>query len=213
MKSYSLHGEDTFIFENYINQSIDDGCFVELGAVDGVKQSNSCMFERSLGFSGVLIEPDPQQFKLLEHNRPNSQCFNCAISKDQSQVDMYVSKQPLVSSVVNQTSSKFKERWHQDSEIISVPAKPMHGVLMESKINYIDLFSIDVEGCEHEVLQTMNWDIPVYIIIIESYHPNWDLCKSILVEHGFKHVRTHIHNDIWINDTYFRRELLFNNEL
>lgn len=191
MKSYSLHGEDNFVFENYINKSVEDGCFVELGAVDGVKQSNSCMFERSLGFSGVLIEPDPQQFKLLERNRPHSRCFNYAISKDQSQVDMYVSKQPLVSSVVSQTHSNFKERWHQNSKTISVPAKQLHELLTESKTNYIDLFSIDVEGCEHEVLQTMDWSIPVYVIIIESYHPNWNLCKSILEEQNFKNVRTY----------------------
>lgn len=208
MRSYSLHGEDIFVFENYINQKVDDGCFVELGAVDGVKQSNTCMFERSLGFSGVLIEPDPQQFKLLQRNRPNSQCFNCAISKDTDYVEMFVSEQPLVSSVVSHTSSEFKDRWHQDSSLLTVPSKPLHEILKQSDINYIDLFSIDVEGCEHEVLQTMDWNIPIYVIIIESYHPNWEQCKAILQQQHFVHIQTHKKNDVWINNDYFRKSLL-----
>jgi FkbM family methyltransferase len=209
MKSYSLNKEDVFVFENYINQKTDDGIFVELGAVDGIKQSNTCMFEKSLGFSGVLIEPDPQQFQHLKLNRPDSKCFNFAISKIKTQVDMYVSNQPLVSSVVSNTTEAFKNRWHQNSAIITVPAKPLYQILKEGDIQYIDLFSIDVEGCEHEVLETMNWDIPVYIIIIESYHQNWEKCKSILEKQNFKYIRTDRHNDIWINENYFRKNSLY----
>ena len=40
-------------------------------------------------------------------------------------------------------------------------------ILYDSKIPYIDLLSIDVQGGELAVLETMDFNIPVYVIIIE----------------------------------------------
>ena len=54
---YSQLGEDIYIFKNFINKKVEDGIFVELGAMDGIIYSNSKFFEDTLNFKGVLIEP------------------------------------------------------------------------------------------------------------------------------------------------------------
>lgn len=37
MKFYSQQGEDLFIYNNFINNNVSDGIFVELGAYNGLK--------------------------------------------------------------------------------------------------------------------------------------------------------------------------------
>ena len=93
MKSYSL----TDCNKEYLDKKLynvfqkkKNGFFIELGANDGLKQSNTAMFEKHLGWKGILIEPSLKGFELCKKNRPNSICLNCAcVSKDYD--DMYIS--------------------------------------------------------------------------------------------------------------------------
>lgn len=62
--------------EKYVNY--DRGYFVELGANDGVSQSNSLYFEKHRGWHGLLVEPSPQNFlKCLKNRSPQNSTF-CA---------------------------------------------------------------------------------------------------------------------------------------
>ena len=56
--AYSQWGEDIFLYDNYFGD-IQNGTFVELGALDGVLYSNTKFFEDTLNWSGILIEPHP----------------------------------------------------------------------------------------------------------------------------------------------------------
>ena len=49
-----------------------DKTFLEFGATDGLKLSNSYMLENFLGWKGVLSEPSPQWHNLLKKNRANT---------------------------------------------------------------------------------------------------------------------------------------------
>ena len=42
------------------------GFYIELGANDGISQSITLFFERSMGWKGILIEPDPNLFELCK---------------------------------------------------------------------------------------------------------------------------------------------------
>jgi len=68
--------------EEYVNY--DDGFFVELGANDGVSQSNSLYFELKRNWRGVLIEPSPHNFLLCKEQRSsrNHIFCNACVSKD-----------------------------------------------------------------------------------------------------------------------------------
>ena len=69
---YSQQGEDELVYEKYINRRRLDGIYLELGALDGIRYSNTKFFEDELGFSGVLIEPIPGQFRRLEQKHGKS---------------------------------------------------------------------------------------------------------------------------------------------
>src|SRR4051794_30160124 len=55
------------------------GTFVEAGANDGYRQSNTYYLERFKGWTGVLVEPVPALYEQCRKDRPRSQVFNCAL--------------------------------------------------------------------------------------------------------------------------------------
>ena len=81
MQSYLQEGEDIYFVNKYLDTILDDSKFyIELGALDGVRYSNTKMLEDAFCWKGILIEPNPVQFKELEINRPNNHNFNCLVS-------------------------------------------------------------------------------------------------------------------------------------
>ena len=75
-KFHSLNQIDKELFRLLENR---DGFYVEIGANDGISQSNSLFFERKRSWLGVLVEPSPSTFEFLRKNRSSSNNFyNCA---------------------------------------------------------------------------------------------------------------------------------------
>ena len=59
--------------QNLINvDRCSSGLFVEFGARDGWRESNTYFFEKSLGWRGLLLEADPRQVMQLHANRKAS---------------------------------------------------------------------------------------------------------------------------------------------
>ncbi|KAK2138671.1 hypothetical protein LSH36_2596g00002 [Paralvinella palmiformis] len=72
-KYYSQSQEDQALFLNYFNSPpICGGTYVEIGALDGIKYSNTKFFEDNLGWGGVLIEAQPENAKKLRRNRSSA---------------------------------------------------------------------------------------------------------------------------------------------
>lgn len=60
MTFHSQVGQDEWVHS--MLRSKRNGFFVELGACDGLYLSNTLFFERSMGWKGVLIEPNDNYF-------------------------------------------------------------------------------------------------------------------------------------------------------
>jgi hypothetical protein len=56
----------------------DNGIYIELGANNGITQSNTAFFEFSRNWTGVLIEPSLNAYNECIRNRPNSIVLNFA---------------------------------------------------------------------------------------------------------------------------------------
>ena len=76
---YSQCQEDEYLNLKYF-QNKQNGIYIELGALDGVLYSNTKFFEDTLHWKGILIEPHPNKFELLQQNRPNNFLFNDLVS-------------------------------------------------------------------------------------------------------------------------------------
>src|SRR6187549_1834415 len=72
------HGKDGLDqkLEKYLNYR--NGYFVELGANDGIGQSNTFHFEKHKNWRGVLVEPVPHNFLKCKENRSAQNSIYCA---------------------------------------------------------------------------------------------------------------------------------------
>jgi len=202
---FSQQGEDKFLFEKFLNYK--NGFFIELGAMDGIQFSNTLFFERNLGWKGILIEPT-NQFNSLIHNRPSCYNFNYAISKNDGEVD-FVGNNALGGIVESMHKNHYYGWGLNHQSTYKVQTKPMSYILEEvSKIydfKKIDFLSLDVEGGELEVLETYNWKIPTYVILIEMSHDTEKnkLCRNILHNNNFLFECELGCNEVWINKNFF----------
>jgi FkbM family methyltransferase len=148
---------------------IKNGFFVELGANDGLKQSNTKYFELFRGWSGILIEPEPKNYNLLQHNRSeNSKSFNAAcVSFDFPEAEIAMIYSDLMTSPLEgrnglpnaRAHAKLGEEfWGGESYEFLAPARTLNSILKEAHApSNIQLLSLDVEGAELEVLLGLNF--------------------------------------------------------
>jgi FkbM family methyltransferase len=163
-KYFSLNKLDRKL-EKYVD--FDEGYFVELGANDGVNQSNSLYFEKYRHWRGLLIEAVPQNFVKCCQNRAQRSSVYCAacvsFEYDQEFVRMVYSN--LMSAPVSAKSDIHDPRAHaklgrqflQKGETnfeFGAVARTLNSLLLEANApNRIDFLSLDVEGFEQEVLK------------------------------------------------------------
>ena len=208
MKYYGQHRMDEFIHQNFMSKPFINGSFLELGALDGVRFSNTKFFEDNMGFNkGVLIEPDPHSFKRLVINRPNCECFNTVIHSSLKEVVFLKSERSPVGCIEAIASDDFKNKFHKNSQKVTLPATTLTSILAQSSIQYIDFFSLDVEGAEFECLKSMDWEIPVGLLCVEM-NQDTEGIETILHKNGFILIKSFtcgVGNNFYFNKNYFRK--------
>lgn len=192
--STSQDGEDHFLVTNFFKHRCE-GTYVELGGLDGVKFSNSHLFHHGYQWRGVLIEPNPTSFKALETNRPNDDTFNYAVCPSASDVHFVGEGHPAVTGVLEFMAPSFIAQWHPEIDRSSLPrisCKPLSAILSESSLlrnQVIDFLSIDVEGAEYQVVQTLDFSKHVFGVIFyeaDDHNPSKnEAMKTFLEANGY----------------------------
>jgi FkbM family methyltransferase len=157
----------------------EEGWFIEAGANDGLRQSNSYWFERFRGWRGLLIEALPDLAAKCRRNRPRAHVINTALVGSRNTTSVQINVADLMAYVSGAFASEEDERIHRgyahevlhlrEIKQITVPARTLEDVLDEAQLPRIDLFSLDVEGFELEVLLGMN---------LARYRPRYLLVES-----------------------------------
>jgi len=151
--------------EPYID--FDCGFYIELGANDGFKQSNTLYFERSRGWRGILIEPVHSNYKKCLKTRAddNSIFCNACVSFEYSDPAVKMRYANLMTTPLDLETDVKNPRAHADSGTpymhaddhhydFSAKARTLQSLLEEANApRLIDFFSLDVEGAEIEVLK------------------------------------------------------------
>ena len=142
----------------YLN--FKDGFYIECGANDGINQSNTWFFEKSLNWRGILIEPNKKIFEELKKNRSSKNIFeNVALVSESFSKKIYLTNNNLESKVTGNI----------DNNNIEVFTSTLNHILKKNKIYKINLFSLDVEGYEVEVLKGLNLNFfDIDYILIET---------------------------------------------
>jgi FkbM family methyltransferase len=166
------------------------GTFVELGAFDGLTQSNTASFERR-GWRGVLIEPVPDNYKKCVLNRPLAQVFNYACTAAAAPGECTTMTDVGLMSLVDGTRDRtIEENWIARGEALqqiaskklSVPIRTLRDVLAEAGISHVDLLSLDVEGGEIGVLEGLD---------LNQLRPQWIVCEDTYDDTVRNFLRSH----------------------
>ena len=173
-KSFALNNLDLKLWP-YLN--FRNGFFIEAGANNGVKQSNTLYLEKYKKWTGILIEPVPELAETCKINRPNCLVVNVALVPFDYK-DEYIEMRycNLMSLVKGAMASEEEELEHirKGCEIqnvttyeLRVQAKTLTSVLDIHSIRNIDLLSLDVEGFEIDALKGIDFEKykPLFILI------------------------------------------------
>jgi FkbM family methyltransferase len=171
MKFYSQFQQDKFIYENYF-QNKENGFFVDIGAYDGEVDSNSLFFE-NIGWEGICVEPNPEMFEKLQKIR-KCICFPYAISNKEEILQFFQIKEGgpstlsgLVEEYTQEAIARINNYNVDDFDYINVECKLFNN-LLDSKYN-IDYLSLDTEGNELKILQTIDFNLyNIDVITVEN---------------------------------------------
>jgi FkbM family methyltransferase len=168
---------------------------LEIGALDGLMLSTTKFFEDMLDWRAIHFEGARENFKNLIINRPKSLNVHLAACEKEGKITFV--DHGAVGGIVEDMSNKFKENWHPNGaerNQYEVDCVPMSKYLTIFGISKIDVFVLDVEGGELDVLKGLDLNVTqVHFFIIEEDHtdvPREENIKGILKQHGFKSVGT-----------------------
>lgn len=146
------------------------GFYVDIGANDGLRASNTAMLEFRYGWSGVLVEPIPHKFLELTQNRSRKNFFVCkaCVAKEFEErfvellyADTMTAALGLESDIPSpEQHVKLGMRFIPQEKSFSFfsPAVTLQDILEASgSPRTIDFLSLDVEGSEIEVLKGLDF--------------------------------------------------------
>lgn len=163
---------------NILNKEF--GFYIELGANNGLFQSNTAMLEFDFHWTGILIEPSVNAYEECLKNRPNSICLNCACVSDD-----YLDETVIGDFDGNPMSSIGGERLSRDLSNVT-KSTTLNKILSKFKPTVIDFLSLDTEGYEYEILKglDLNRFRPKYMLI-ELYQHNINEILEHLLHHNY----------------------------
>ena len=181
-KTYYGHHELDKKLKKYLNY--EKGFFVELGANDGIKQSNTFYFEKNLNWRGILVEPIKIKYlKCLKHRSSKNYFYNNAcvgfnfknerIKMIYSDLMSSIDDKNIITKVNSKEHALEGRKYLLQNEKIEefwVNTKTLNDIFIEvNSPKLIDFLSLDVEGSEMEVLNGIDFTVYNFkFILVES---------------------------------------------
>lgn len=201
------------------------GTFTEIGAFDGFNGSQTYLLERCFGWRGALIEASPQNFAQLNatHRNKHSVKVHAAACNGTGTITV-AGGGGTVAGVVSDFSHGFAKKWSKAhtkdcggmSCTSEVPCRPLPTIVAEVGFPHVNFLSLDVEGSEERVLQTVAWvhgfapeSFPFDVVMVEADHHNrgknervkkmllkWGLLQRPIAQSMGSYNELYIHPDI-----------------
>ena len=185
--------QDLFVI--YFTGGKKDGFFLEIGACNGFKLSNSLVLEKH-GWKGIVSEPNP-----IWHNKLiNRKCIiskKAVFSKSGLKLKFKsVEKYPELSGLEQYLEKDNNYEFRNNANTNEVETISLNDLIEENASeNNIDYISIDTEGSEYEILKNFNFKkYNVEIITVEHnfVEKKRDLIFDLITSHNYVRVFTNI---------------------
>lgn len=207
IKSYSQLGEDAVVRYVFKKLKIKNPTYIDIGANDPERFNNTALLYQS-GSRGINIEPNPTVFKELAWIRKGDVNLNIGVAGKDGEANFYLfnddkvstfSKEEAERNTKNSPSLSFRTVTIPTLTVWTVIQKYAHGV-------FPDFLSIDIEGLDEMVLQSINYpESAPKVICVETARLSTGSIESFLVSKGYIKLSENFLNavfckkDIWDN--------------
>lgn len=173
---------------------IDTGVFVDVGA-NTADSAVSLPFLR-LGWTGLAVDPIPSNVESLRKAGYEAWC-GAVTSEEQSRkgsMPFFVAGGPS-----GRKSSLSRDKIDPALETFEteVPLITLKTLFERFSINSVDLLSVDVEGCEADVLSTLTNSDVSGVLLVEDWARDTEL-HALIVSKGYRRVRRTGYNSWYV---------------
>jgi hypothetical protein len=208
---------------------------MELGAMDGVRFSETLLFEQEFGWRRILIEGNPFYRKALA-GANGALAVNAVICEAGQSVHypkVSTAREAATAGIVEYMTPAFFKSFHYHvyqscnftentsaidwsnancaGSVDTVPCVPLSVILDYGHVRHIDFFVLDVEGAELTILKTVPWDhISFSVIVVETdagfRSPEYGASVvTYLTQRGYDHVDGIPGRNSWFTRKNFKR--------
>jgi FkbM family methyltransferase len=191
--------------------------FVDIGGYDGFTYSNTWSLAAN-DWLGFIFEPDPESASLCKVNLqkfPNVKIINKAISRFNGNGKLYRAGE-LSTLDSNMAILHKSQGWSSGlvkGETIEVECETIDQAFERESIHEIGVLSVDVEGQELDVLQSLNftkyrpkimiWELKELVSAERDYAPKWNSVRKGVEDIGYRAIYRDYINTVFVDKTFF----------
>jgi len=209
MKYYSQCKQDELLYARYFHKLTTPGFFIEIGAHNGEYLSNTLFYEESLNWQGICIEASPLLFAECEKRR-KCLALNYAICNNDGEAEfLELSGDPsalsgLIETYDDRHTKRIKTHIQTNgghSDVIIVKTSKLKTILDNNNIKEVHYLSIDTEGSELDILNSIDFEKTfIHIIEVENNYPDkFQPIIDLLLKNGFIHKENIDWDEIFVN--------------
>lgn len=218
---YAQSGEDIILSHLFYKMNISHPTYLDIGANHPAYISNTYYFYLR-GSNGVCVEPNPNLYKKIKRSRPRDKVINIGIGiNEETKADFYLF--PRYADGLSTFSKEEAVYWEETGmrqlgrikyeKIIEVPLQTINTVIKNNFEQTPDFISIDVEGLDLQILQSLDFDSYAPLVICvetlsydqdQNEHKREDII-SFVKSKGYE-----IYADTHINTIFLRKQMMPN---
>lgn len=205
---FSQYGQDKWIDEKIFSGK-KEGTFVDIGANDGITFSNTYLLEKK-GWKGIAVEPIPSVYDELVTHRKCITVHGGVAPKTGKEYFRIITGYPqMLSGLVNEYDPRHKKRieseltsYGGEYKEIEIMCYNFNELLESNGISQVDFLSIDVEGVEYKILESIDFDrVHISVIAVENNYFDFRI-PQLLIRKGFE-----FHSIV--GDEFYRNKIIF----
>jgi FkbM family methyltransferase len=202
--NYSQLNQDLNVLKFYNNKK--DGYFIEIGASDGMELSNTYLLEKEYNWKGICVEPIPSRYEKLCINRSNSNCCNRAVyHTSDMEVTFDIANEYDLLSGISEKIEDCNEKAKANKTSITVKTITFNDLLAHYNApNHIDYLSLDTEGSELDILQSVDFNRYTFGLIDVEHNytePRRTKMRELLTSNGYKYVKENKWDDCYVHNS------------